>query len=70
MSQSDLWLLSYAEKRQNKWLLQKQHFCCFPAMSESSKFPKKWFWRRIKIFANYFKGLRVLSIHIRALSIF
>ena len=43
------------EKRQNKWLLQKQHFCCSPAMSKSSKLSKKWFQRRIKIFAKSFK---------------
>ena len=47
------------EKRQNKWLFQKQYFCCSPATSKSVKFPTKWFWRHIKIFANYFKGLAV-----------
>ena len=30
---------------------------------------KKWLWGCIKIFANYFKGLAVFSIHKSALSI-
>ena len=31
----------------------------FSSNVKSSKFPKKWFWRRIRIFANYSKGLAV-----------
>ena len=42
------------EKRQNKWLLQKLYFFCSPAMSKSNKFPKKWFWQCINIFAIIF----------------
>ena len=31
-----------AEERQNKWLLQKQHFCCSPPMSkEKVSFQRK-----------------------------
>ena len=60
-----------AEKRQNKWLLQKQHFHCSPAMSKSrsksSKFALKWFWREAKIFAIHFKELAVFPIYNRAL---
>ena len=39
-------------------------------MSRSSKFPKKWFWRRIKSLFNLFKELAVLSFHERTLSSF
>ena len=42
----------------------------FSSNAESSKFPKKLFWRRIKIFAFYFEGLAVFSVHKRALSTF
>ena len=44
------------EKRQNKWFRQKQHFYCSPAMSKSCKFPKKWFWRRIRYLLIILKG--------------
>ena len=57
MSQSDTWLLIYG-REMAKYV-----------MSKSSKFPKKWFRRRIKIFVNYFKGLAVFSVHKRTLSI-
>ena len=29
------------------------------AASKSIKFSKEWVWRRLRIFANYFKGLAV-----------
>ena len=34
LSQCDKWLLIYGRKRQNKWLLEKQHRYCSPAMSK------------------------------------
>ena len=40
MSKSDTWLLIYGRERQNKWLLQKHHFYCSPAMSKASKFQR------------------------------
>ena len=58
------------EKKQNKLLLQKQHFYCSPEMSRSNVFPKKWFWRGINIFVKFVKELTVSSVHKRALSPF
>ena len=69
MSQSDTWLLIFmVEKKHNKWLFEKQHFHCSPAMSKLTKFAKKWFWHRIKIFVKFFKGLAVLSVCKKAFS--
>ena len=68
MSQSDSWLVIYGREKQNKYLLQKQHSCCSPAMSNQVTF-KDVVLRRIEIFYHYFKGL-VLSIDKRGLSIF
>ena len=70
MSQSDKWLLIYGRDRQNKWLLQKQHFYCSPAISKYSKFSKKGFYRRIRIPSNTLTGLAVLSFLKKALSTF
>ena len=53
-----------------RWRKDKINGCfktalpCSPAMSKSSKVPKKWFWRNIEILANYFKGLGMFSAHI------
>ena len=60
MSQSDTWLLIYGREKANQVVALKATLIFL-----SSKFPKKFFWRRIKIFANYFVGLAVLFIHKR-----
>ena len=48
----------------------KTELLLFSSSVKISKFTKKGFWRRIKIFAKSFEGLAVLSIHMRALSTF
>ena len=56
------------EKRQV--VASKTVVLLFSTNVKSSKFPKKWFWRHIEMFANLFKGLAGFSIHKRALSTF
>ena len=72
MSQSDTSLLIYGrEKGKIIGWLQKQQFCCFPAMSKSSKFPnpKIWFGIVLKLLLIVLAGWQ-FSLFISALSIF
>ena len=69
MSQSDTWLLIYGREKAKKGVASKTSLLLFSSDVKSKQVPKKWLWRRIKIFANYIKGLAVFSIHKSALSI-